>query len=172
MINYFKQFFKLVIAFNILLVAIAYLIEYSLDLNLCQLCHYQRYVYIIAIIIAIIGLLAQFTRKIAGILIVVMYLGNAVMAMTQVLMEEGYIAPSAACTGLIPSGVDDLESFKAKILSNDYVPCNIGEVRFLRISLAGFSFIASAAMFFFCGIFLSVLLFFRYHSEESISKYR
>lgn len=166
MIDYFKQYFKLVITFNAIVVAIAYGLEYFLNLSLCQICHYQRYIFIVIIVIALIAVFAKFTHKIAAVLIVLLFFANSSIALTQVLMEEGYIAPSVACTGLIPTGVVDLELFKAKILNNDFVPCDAAEVRFLNISLAGFSFIASTAMFFFGLVFVSILLLFRYKNEE------
>lgn len=162
MIDYFKQFFQFIIGFNIIALTSALGLEYFLDLSLCELCYYQRYLFIAATITAIIGVFIKPTRSIATILILLFYLSIAGIALSQVLMEEGYISPPRACTGLIPSGVTDLEVFKSKILDNNFVPCNSAEVRLLNISLAGFSFIAAASMFFFSAVFVATLVLFRY----------
>ncbi len=135
---------------------------------MCELCYYQRIAFAAVIVVSIIGILAKVTRKFAGVLVVLLYFANSGIALTQVLMEEKFITPSNACTGLIPSGVSDIETFKARIMSNGYTPCDSAEFKFVGISLAGYSFIASTGMFIFSLIFVGVFILFRYKDGRVI----
>jgi disulfide bond formation protein DsbB len=166
MTDYFKKFFEVTAVFNILALVVVFLLERLLNLGVCELCYYQRAIFVAIIVISIVAIFIKIIHKFAGVLVVLLFLANSGIALTQVLMEEGFIRPSEACTGLIPSGTSDLETFKTIILNNGYMPCDTAAFKFIGISLAGYSFIASTSLFLFGVFFVGIFIFFRYKSEE------
>ncbi|MDF3047148.1 MAG: disulfide bond formation protein [Candidatus Midichloriaceae bacterium] len=163
--NPLRKLFKLLLVFNIIALVASFSLEHYLDLTLCKLCYYQRYIFAAISAILIIAIIAKFFQNIAAVIIILLYLANSTISLTQVLAEEGLINKSTLCTGLIPKEAVDLEAFKSQILSNDFTPCDIEPKRFFGASLAGYSFVASTAMLIMTLVVVLSLFLFRYKGD-------
>lgn len=154
----------------LIVVLAAYALEYYYMVDGCKLCVYQRVVYLTIMLLCLVGIFLPFLKHFMSILILALFLLNSFTAVSQVMMERGIVAVSSSCTGSVPIASESLETFKEKVISNDYIPCDIPPVTFLGVSMAGFSAIFSLNLTLFTLIFVSVFLFYRYGEKEAATR--
>ncbi|MCE2992112.1 MAG: disulfide bond formation protein B [Candidatus Jidaibacter sp.] len=163
--NPLRKLFKLLLVFNAIVLIVSFSLEHYLDLTLCKLCYYQRYIFAATSAIAIIAIIARFFQNFAAVAIILLYLTNSTIALTQILAEEGFLKKTTLCAGLIPKESISLEAFKEEILNNDFTPCDIEPRRLFGVSLAGYSFIASTSMLTISLVVVLSLFLFRYKGD-------
>jgi disulfide bond formation protein DsbB len=129
-----------------MLVSSAFTIEYVLKLKPCALCNYQRYTYLIVIVIASIGMILKSTyvqRIFLYCCVIVISIG-ALIAFYHVGIEQHIFSESVLCS---PDekyqSILTVEDVKNQIYENNHVSCSQISFKFIGISIAGWNGILS-----------------------------
>jgi disulfide bond formation protein DsbB len=128
--------------------AVAFIAQYGFGLEPCVLCLYQRWPFVAALGLGVIGIaLALGGRSAVPALALagLACLGNAGLAVYHVGIEEHWWQGSAACTGSAAQGLS-LEELKAAILAAPPVRCDEVAWRLFGLSMAGWNVPLSAAL--------------------------
>ena len=137
----------LIIGASIAILGAALLFQYVGGLQPCILCHYQRYAYIAAIVLAVIALALAGrpgpNRALVGLCGAV-FLAGAAVAAYNVGVEQGWITPSAACLGLPEA--DSIEALRAQLNSTSAARCDEVPWSLFGVSLAGWNIPASLVL--------------------------
>ena len=164
MLNIHNIVFKIVIFSIIVLLMMAYFVEYHYQVPPCKFCMYQRTLYFITLIICVLGVmlpkLEDFFAVIANIFLLVIMS----VAFTQVLVEYGFIAHLFNCETIVTSEAMSVAEYKSKILGAELISCD-RPFTIMATSLAGYSFIFSTAAFIFMLMLNITHLGFRHDPE-------
>lgn len=113
--------------------------QYVFGLPPCEMCWWQRYPHIVALVLAA---LAFATRRDALVaLAAVAILVSGAIGAFHAGVEYGWWEGLTACTSLAGAGADPLDA----ILNAPIVRCDVAPWTLAGISLAGFNFLISAA---------------------------
>ena len=122
MLNINKKKF-LILTFLISLFALisAYLIEYILDHQPCNLCLIERIPYVVALIIIIINYKFNHLEKYLILLLVIVFLAGMLISLYHLGIEQGFITESLVCdlknSSKILSKEEILQQLQQKIIS-------------------------------------------------------
>lgn len=129
---------------------IAFLFEHVAGLVPCELCWYQRYIYLIALIISVFNLLSfcrhNFLKYTLPLCTLVFFSGTC-LAIYQVGVEQGWFF--AKCAAVVTG--QTIEEIRASVLAAPVVRCDEVSWAFLQISMAGWNAIASMLLTFTTG---------------------
>lgn len=130
------------------LLGCALFFQYVMGLAPCEMCHWQRWPHIVAIIAGLGAFAASSNRKLAlGLLLVAI----ASIAVTSALgvfhagVEYRWWTGPQACSGTIPTGLSP-EELKKYLFGAKMVRCDEPAWKLAGISMAGWNAILSAAM--------------------------
>lgn len=165
MINYYRIFYQLIIAFALLAIGSAYFLSYYYNIPICKLCYWQQLILLAIILLSTLALLRAGTyHGIIGLIITVLFFGDIVISSYHVLVQEKVIK-SILCNSPAEFKADSLnfEDFKKQLTTNantlnanspnETNSCESKTARFIGISLAGYNLIFSSIMFAFSAIF-------------------
>lgn len=117
--------------------------QYGFDLYPCEMCMWQRWPHLVAIVLAVIALMLR-ARPASTMLV----LAAALAILTSGLIggfhagvEYGWWEGLTSCATNVPAGGDMLDS----IMSAPLVRCDVAPWSLFGISLAGFNFLFSAS---------------------------
>ena len=134
----------LVLTFLISLFALisAYLIEYILDHQPCNLCLIERIPYMVALIIIIINYKFNHLEKYLILLLVIVFLAGMLISLYHLGIEQGFITESLVCdlknSSKILSKEEILQQLQQKIVS-----CKDVTFKIFGLSLTTFNVIIS-----------------------------
>jgi len=134
----------LVLTFLISLFALisAYLIEYILDHQPCNLCLIERIPYVVALIIIIINYKFNHLEKYLILLLVIVFLAGMLISLYHLGIEQGFITESLVCdlknSSKILSKEEILQQLQQKIVS-----CKDVTFKIFGLSLTTFNVIIS-----------------------------
>ena len=143
MLNLNKKKF-LILTFLISLFALisAYLIEYILDHQPCNLCLIERIPYVVALIIIIINYKFNHLEKYLILLLVIVFLAGMLISLYHLGIEQGFITESLVCdlknSSKILSKEEILQQLQQKIVS-----CKDVTFKIFGLSLTTFNVIIS-----------------------------
>ena len=128
--------------------------EYIGGYQPCPLCYMQRYAYYAVLILAPLGLLADWRQWPAAVsallaLIGVIWLGNAIFGGYHAGVEWGFWPGPTSCTGNAatpPPITLDADAFSKSLETIKVVRCDKPSFRFLGISFAGYNALISAGL--------------------------
>jgi len=133
-----------IIAASALVLAAALGFQYLGGLAPCALCHYQRWAYVAAIVVAGVasfGIARRALIALAG----VVFTAGAGIAFYHVGVEAHWFAGPAACSG--PAGAAaTLEDLRRQLLAQPVVRCDEVAWSLLGVSMAGYNFAISVAL--------------------------
>lgn len=121
----------------------ALIAEYGFGLPPCEMCWWQRYPHIVALVLAVSALLTRRTATV-GVLVVLAALAILISGLIggfHAGVEYGWWSGLTRCTA---SGVGDGNALDA-ILNAPLVRCDVAPWSLFGISLAGFNFLISLA---------------------------
>ena len=127
--------------------AAAFISQYVFGLPPCELCIYQRYPYVIAIVLCLVTLLPGIRPYAAWTLIlsVLFLLMNSSIAAYHVGVEQHWWTGPEGCTG--PGGIPQtLEALRAQIAATPVIRCDDIAFSLFGISMAGYNFLFSLAL--------------------------
>lgn len=128
------------IALSVLALACAYSLEFF-SLHPCKLCIYQRVVYYVLILnaIMIIVLAKKPTVRLHLLLTYLIVMAGIGIAVFQILVEQHIIIYESSCTTKM-SGIQSPEDFLSSIQSKDLVACDVPTV-IMGLSLSSWNLI-------------------------------
>lgn len=130
------------------LLGCALFFQYVMGLAPCEMCHWQRWPHIVAIIAGLGAFAASSNRKLALGLLLVAIVSIAVTSALGVFhagVEYRWWAGPQACSGTIPTGLSP-EELKKYLFGAKMVRCDEPAWKLAGISMAGWNAILSAAL--------------------------
>ena len=124
-----------ILAFSILTLSIAYLIQYVLGHKPCNLCIIERIPYIAAIILISLIFILNRYQKIISSLILIFFIFGAVVSFYHFGIEQGFFSESLVCD-LGNSQPLNKEELLNQLKKTEIVSCKDVTFRFLGLSLA------------------------------------
>lgn len=122
-------------------IATAWVMEHVFEIKACQLCHYERYVYVLAGTVALLGLL--FKRNIFLGLTSLIFLFGACLSFYHVAIQQGWFELPSFCQTPLLDPNASLEDLRAQLLGTPMITCNVVSWSLFGISFAGYNVIAS-----------------------------
>ena len=148
----FNKILLAILAFSILSVFSAYIIEYTLGHKPCKLCLYQRYPYFASIFLILNILIIKKYIKFSLLILALVSLVGSIIAFYHFGIEQGFFSESLICEiknfNQILSKEDILRQ-----LSENTISCKTVTFRVFGLSLASINTIFSFLLF---GIFLKL----------------
>ena len=142
-----------ILAFSILILSIAYFIQYVLGHKPCNLCIIERIPYIAAIILISLIFILNKYQKIISILILIFFIFGAVVSFYHFGIEQGFFSESLVCDlgNGQPLNKEDLLN---QLKKTEIVSCKDVTFRFLGLSLATINTVISLIL---SGIIIKVI---------------
>ena len=140
-----KKILNLILSFSILAIITAYIIQYVLGHQPCNLCLIERIPYIFSIIIVSVCLFSNKFEKITLIILSLIFFAATLLSFYHFGIEQGFIKESLVCNINIPSN----ELIKEDLLNQlKKMPVNCKNVTFkiFGLSLATFNIFISLAL--------------------------
>jgi disulfide bond formation protein DsbB len=135
----------LVLAASIAIPGAAILSQFGFGLRPCELCIWQRWPYLFAVIFSLIAALGP--KRFQPLLLVLAALAlvtTAGVGVFHVGVEQHWWAGLASCSG--DSGATTLEEMRKQIMGAPIVRCDDIAFQFLGISMAGWNVITASVM--------------------------
>jgi len=129
------------LAFAVLALAAAYVMQYGFDLQPCRLCFWQRYPYMAVIVVAGIGLAAGGMRW-ALALVALLFAVGAGIALYHTGIEQGLFALPAGCA----AGPTLTMEAMMQSLGSSPPSCDRPAVVWLGLSLSAWNALAATSM--------------------------
>lgn len=151
MIKLDRYLIHLIFYVNLFCLLTAWIIENILGIEPCLLCLYQRYITILLILSAGLGvfILPAFNRFWPIWTCFTLLVGQASFAAYHVAVENKWIYPFTSCQTAISAG--SIEDLHQALMAQPYAPCDVVAFDVLGISLSGYNFFIS------CFLILCVL---------------
>lgn len=133
----------LVVVASLAALAIAFASQYWGGLQPCVLCWYQRYPYMVAAVLGVIGILAagrQGPLRIVLLLAALAFIVDAGIAAYHVGVEQHWWAGTAECGSVIDLTLSP-EELKKKLLEQPVVRCDEVPWSLFGLSMAGYNFL-------------------------------
>lgn len=143
------QFISFIIAIFALL--FAFYLQYILGYEPCKLCIYQRYVYILVILLSLLGFFLH-KNKLIPILLIILFIIVTSIGFWHLGIEQQWWAASLECSG-ITENIGSLKEELNNINKRPVATCDQVSPKFLNITLVQWSFIYALVS----SIFLTIL---------------
>tara|TARA_B100000700_G_scaffold33541_1_gene32198 strand:- start:977 stop:1486 length:510 start_codon:yes stop_codon:yes gene_type:complete len=129
----------------------AFYLQYILGYEPCKLCMYQRYVYILVILLSLLGLFLH-KNKLIPILLIILFIIVTSIGFWHLGIEQQWWAASLECSG-ITENIGSLKEELKNINKRPVAACDQVSPKFLNITLVQWSFIYALVS----SIFLTIL---------------
>ena len=154
MLNNNRSILNSVLALSIIILAIAYFIQYILKHEPCNLCLIERIPYLASLIlISLIFIFNKFEKVIAGIVLLFFIFGS-VVSFYHVGIEEGFFNESFLCDLDTSNGDISKEDLLKQLQNKTPISCKDVTFRFFGLSLATINTIISILL---SGIMIRVI---------------
>tara|TARA_Y100001970_G_scaffold21533_1_gene24551 strand:- start:43 stop:552 length:510 start_codon:yes stop_codon:yes gene_type:complete len=129
----------------------AFYLQYILGYEPCKLCMYQRYVYILVILLSLLGFFLH-KNKLIPILLIILFIIVTSIGFWHLGIEQQWWAASLECSG-ISENIGSLKEELKNISKRPVAACDQVSPKFLNITLVQWSFIYALAS----SIFLTII---------------
>ena len=129
----------------------AFYLQYILGYEPCKLCMYQRYVYILVILLSLLGFFLH-KSKLIPILLIILFIIITSIGFWHLGIEQQWWAASLECSG-ITENIGSLKEELKNINNRPVATCDQVSPKFLNITLVQWSFIYALVS----SIFLTIL---------------
>ena len=130
----------------------AFYIQYILGYEPCKLCMYQRYGYILVLLLSLLGFFLH-ENKLIPVLLIISFIIIASIGFWHLGIEQQWWAASLECSG-ITENIGSLKEELKNINNRPVAACDQISPKFLNITLVQWSFIYALVSF----IFLTILI--------------
>jgi disulfide bond formation protein DsbB len=141
------RFSVFVLAVNVAVLGSVLVSQYWGGLTPCELCVLQRWPWVAAVVISLIGI--KVSKRLAlrwvALTLAAVFAVSSALAFYHVGVEHHWFAGPSACTGAA-TAADTVEALKARILGQMPVRCDEPAWSLWGISLAGWNLLASLVM--------------------------
>jgi disulfide bond formation protein DsbB len=135
----------------------AYYFEYVLGLPPCEMCWWQRYPHMVAIVAGLLSVAAMGHPKVAlwlALTAIAALFVTAGIGVFHVGVEQHWWAGPQACTGGVPRGLS-VEALKKYLLGAKMIRCDEAAWKMWDISMAGWNAILSGGLAILLGAYLA-----------------
>lgn len=146
----------LISVFCALVLITAWIMEHVFGIQACQLCYYERYVYMAAGVVALLG--GVLNRKVCLGTLSLIFLFGFGLSFYHVGIQQGWFDLPSFCQTAIFDPNASIEDLRAQLLGTPMITCNVVSWDLFGISLAGYNALAS--------LILSVLTFGLYRKNR------
>lgn len=122
----------------------AWIMEHVFGIQACQLCYYERYVYMAAGVVGLVG--GVLNRNLCLGTLSLIFLFGFGLSFYHVGIQQGWFALPGFCQTAIFDPNASIEDLRAQLLGTPMITCNIVSWDFFGISLAGYNALASLAL--------------------------
>ncbi len=137
---------------SILALLFALFLQYVFGYEPCRLCMFQRYVYVILIMISMIGLF-YYTNKVIHFLLLISFMTVTSISFWHMGVELQWWAASLECSGMTEN-IGSLKEELKNINDKPVASCDQISPKLLNVSLVQWSFVYGLVSF----IFLTILI--------------
>ena len=137
---------------SILALLFALFLQYVFGYEPCRLCMFQRYVYVILIMISMIGLF-YYTNKVIHFLLLISFMTVTSISFWHMGVELQWWAASLECSGMTEN-IGSLKEELKNINDKPVASCDQISPKLLNVSLVQWSFVFGLVSF----IFLTILI--------------
>ena len=130
----------------------AFYLQYILGYEPCKLCMYQRYGYILVLLLSLLGFFLN-KNKLIPILLIISFIMITSIGFWHLGIEQQWWAASLECSG-ITENIGSLKEELKNINNRPVAACDQISPKFLNITLVQWSFIYALVSF----IFLTILI--------------
>ena len=130
----------------------AFYLQYILGYEPCKLCMYQRYGYILVLLLSLLGFFLH-ENKLIPVLLIISFIIIASIGFWHLGIEQQWWAASLECSG-ITENIGSLKEELKNINNRPIAACDQISPKFLNITLVQWSFIYALVSF----IFLTILI--------------
>ena len=130
----------------------AFYLQYILGYEPCKLCMYQRYGYILVLLLSLLGFFLN-KSKLIPILLIISFIMITSIGFWHLGIEQQWWAASLECSG-ITENIGSLKEELKNINNRPVAACDQISPKFLNITLVQWSFIYALVSF----IFLTILI--------------
>lgn len=142
--------------FCALVLIAAWIMEHVFGIQACQLCYYERYVYMAAGVVALVG--GVLKRNFCLLTISLIFGFGFGLSLYHVGIQQGWLELPTFCKAAIFDPNASIEDLRAQLLGTPMITCNVVSWDLFGISLAGYNAMAS--------LFLSLLTFGLYRKNQ------
>ena len=145
---FYKRPFEMLLALSVAVLAAVFIAEYGFNLKPCALCIWQRWFWVGAAGLSLIGMIGPLKtpaiKPVIHSLIALVLVSGAGLAFYHAGVEYGFLPGPSGCSGAVatPQSVTDLLSAAN---TTRVVPCDQAAFVFLGISMAGYNGLLSLA---------------------------
>ena len=134
------------LAASVAIIATALLFQYVGGHRPCALCHWQRYPYVAAVPLALVGLALPRGRAAILLLLAMAFATVAGLALYHVGVEQKWWLGPASCGAAGFPGAQTLEQIKAALLRTPILRCDTPSWSLFGVTMAGYNLALAAAL--------------------------
>ncbi len=138
-----KYFFQIVFAVCAASLVMAIFFQFVVGLHPCPLCLYQRWPYVIGLVVALLGWKRPGLRRLVLIEFIIIFSVNVLLGFYHVGIEQSWWEGFTACSG---TNVETMEELINQIMTAPIVRCDEVQWSFLGLSLAAYSMLLSMGL--------------------------
>jgi disulfide bond formation protein DsbB len=134
-------------------VGTAYIMQHVFDVKACQLCYYERYVYLAAGGIALFSLFfvsKRFHLPIINFALGVIFFGGFLLASYHVAIQQHWVSTPSFCASNDFSSFESVDSLRAQLMQTPFVRCDQITWSLFGLSLAAYNAIFSLILALAC----------------------
>jgi disulfide bond formation protein DsbB len=139
------RFSVFVLAVSVAVLGIVLVSQYWGGLTPCELCVLQRWPWVAAVVISLIGIKVSKRLRWVALTLAAVFAVSSALAFYHVGVERHWFVGPSACTGAA-TAADTVEALKMRILGQMPVRCDEPAWSLWGISLAGWNLLASLVM--------------------------
>jgi disulfide bond formation protein DsbB len=151
---------KILLVFTLICVGVliaAYIMEHYFGVLPCQMCLYERNVFMVAGAFSFLSFFLAPARYHKTILVILglIFLGGALLAAYHVAIQQHWVALPSFCASNDFSAFDSVESLKEQMLQTPFVRCDKVTWKLFGLSLAAYNMLLSLVLAVACWIWAS-----------------
>ena len=131
----------IILLISAVILAMAYIMEHFFNIHPCQMCLYERNVFIGTAGIAFVSLISlpEHSKYYAIVALGFIFMGGAFLAGYHVAIQQHWVALPAFCSSTDLSSLDSVQALKEQLLRTPFVRCDQVTWSFLGLSLATYN---------------------------------
>jgi disulfide bond formation protein DsbB len=130
----------------------AFIAQYGFNLPPCRFCIYERYPYVLAFVLSLIGIGKEAWVSPLKKLLAIVFLGSTILTAYHVAVEHAWVPSPVACqSDLKINSTTTIQDLKVQLLTQPRVtPCHVAPLKILGLSLAEYNLLLSLGLVVFC----------------------
>ena len=146
-INLFNKILAIIVFASVLS---SFFLEFLLNLIPCKLCLYQRYLWLLLLLVCILNLKQSSQSKYIEIIITINLCAIITLSFYHSGIELGFFNNIISCTSENNETVNSVEELDFLIRNTENIDCAFPKFKIFNLSLSNLSFLFSISLLLFC----------------------